>query len=385
MKLKLWALAAACVVTTLSGCSSNKESENLKPLPLVDFKSSVKVERVWSAKVGKGQDRRYTVFVPAVLDNAVYASDTEGNVFGFNVETGKRLWKQELDEPVSGAVGAGGGLVLVGTYEGKVIALDAATGELKWKAKASSEVLAPPQSNGSIVVASTIDARLFAYDALTGDPLWSHDHIAPILTLRTTAAPVISNTQVLSAFDNGQLLSFSASDGSVGWEVRVAQPKGRHDLEKLVDIDGTPVMDSAFIYTTSYRGAVMAIARGNGRVMWKRDASSYVRPAVADNVVYVATEDDRLIAYSAGNGGTQWENAEMLRRDLSAPGIMGDYVTAIDKKGYMHVLSRETGEFVARIKPSGDGFRSVPVSHKDGVILLSDDGVLSFYRAKSAK
>lgn len=384
MKLRLWALAAACVIA-LGGCSSNKESENLKPLPLVDFKSTVKVKKEWSVKVGKGQDRRYTVFTPAVLDGSVYASDTKGNVFGFDLETGKRIWKQALDEPVSGAVGAGGGLVLVGTYEGEVIALDAQTGEIKWKSKASSEVLAPPQSNGSIVAAATIDARLFAYDADTGKQLWSHDHIAPILTLRTTAAPVLTSTQVLSAFDNGQLLSFSASDGSVGWEVRVAQPKGRHDLEKMVDIDGTPVMDSAFIYTTSYRGAVMAIARGNGRVMWKRDASSYVRPAVYDGAVYVVTEDDRLVAYNAANGGTQWENADMLRRDLGAPGVIGDYVAAIDKKGYMHVLSRETGEFVARIKPSGDGFRSVPVSHDDGLILLSDDGVLSFYRTKPAK
>lgn len=384
MKFKLWALATACVLA-LGGCSSNKESENLKPLDLVDFKSSVKVERVWSAKVGKGQDRRYTVFVPAVLDGTVFASDTQGNVFAFNVETGKRLWKQELDEAVSGAVGAGGGLVLVGTYEGEVVALDAKTGELKWRAKASSEVLAPPQSDGSIVVASTIDARLFAFDALTGKQLWSHDHIAPVLTLRTTASPVISNTQVLSAFDNGQLLSFSTIDGSVGWEVRVAQPKGRHDLEKMVDIDGTPVVDSAFIYTTSYQGAVMAIARGTGRVIWKRDASSYVRPAFAHNTVYVATEDDRLIAYNSSNGGSKWENAEMLRRDLSAPGIMGDYITAIDKKGYMHVVDKEDGHFVARIKPSGDGFRSVPVSHKEGLILLSDDGVLSFYRAKPTK
>ncbi|ABD80699.1 outer membrane protein assembly factor BamB [Saccharophagus degradans] len=384
MKFKLWALATACVLA-LGGCSSNKESENLKPLELVKFKSTVKVERVWSAKVGKGQDRRYTVFVPAVLDDAVFASDTEGNIFAFNVETGKRLWKHELDEPVSGAVGAGGGLVLVGTYEGEVVALDAKTGDLKWRSKASSEVLAPPQSDGSIAVASTIDARLFAYDAITGKPLWSHDHIAPVLTLRTTAAPVISGTQVLSAFDNGQMLAFSASDGSVSWEVRVAQPKGRHDLEKMVDIDGTPVVDSAFVYTTSYQGAVMAIARGTGRVLWKRDASSYVRPAVAHNAVYVATEDDRLVAYNASNGGTVWENAEMLRRDLSAPGVMGDYITAIDKKGYMHVVDRENGQFVARIKPSGDGFRSVPVSYKDGLILLSDDGVLSFYKAKPAK
>lgn len=373
-------IALLCVVLLFTACASKEESEAVKPMDLVKFEKTVKLKKIWTSKAGKGQDRRYSLFVPAIVDGVVYAADVEGQVFAFNAEDGKRLWKIKLKRSVSGAISAHQGKVFLATYRGGVIALDAADGNLLWEAEASSEILAPPVSNGSVVSVNTIDGRVFTFDANTGEQLWTHDHPVPVLTLRGNAAPVVTENQVIVGFDNGQVVSLNAADGSLGWEVRVAQPRGSTDLERMVDIDGTPVLDDAFLYAGAYQGAVAAIARGTGRVMWKQDISAYQSLAVDNGNVYVVTEDDSVIAYNSATGSVEWRNDQLLRRNLGAPATIGDYLATIDEDGYMHVLSQTDGSFAARIKPSGDDFRSPLVSVNDILYVLADNGKLSAYR-----
>lgn len=373
-------IALLCVVLLFTACASKEESEAVKPMELVKFEKTVKLKKIWTSDAGKGQDRRYSLFVPAIVDGVVYAADVKGRVFAFNAENGKRLWKSKLKRSVSGAISAHDGKVFLATYRGGVVALDAADGNLLWEAEASSEILAPPISNGNVVSINTIDGRVFTFDANTGEQLWTHDHPVPVLTLRGNAAPVVTENQVIVGFDNGQIVSLNAADGSLGWEVRVAQPRGSTDLERMVDIDGTPVLDGAFLYAGAYQGAVAAIARGTGRVMWNQDISAYQSLAVDNGNVYVVTEDDSVIAYNSATGSVEWRNDQLLRRNLGAPATIGDYLATIDEKGYMHILSQTDGSFAARIKPPGDDFRSPLVSVNDTLYVLADNGKLSAYR-----
>ena len=68
-----------------------------------------------------------------VYGDQIYAADVEGLVVSMDRLTGKVNWKKKLDKPVSGAVGAGYGLVLIGTLRGEVLALDVSTGEERWR------------------------------------------------------------------------------------------------------------------------------------------------------------------------------------------------------------------------------------------------------------
>ncbi|MDP1164979.1 outer membrane protein assembly factor BamB family protein, partial [Klebsiella pneumoniae] len=84
--------------------------------------------------------------------------------------------KKDLELPVSGGVGVGYGLVLIGKLKGEVVALDSSTGEEKWRARVTSEVLAAPATNGDVVVVQTQDDRLIGLDASTGNQRWLYDN-----------------------------------------------------------------------------------------------------------------------------------------------------------------------------------------------------------------
>jgi outer membrane protein assembly factor BamB len=369
----------------VSGCAWFASEDVLKPAELVDFEPTVKLEKIWSTGVGAGQDNRYTRFVPAFSDGLVFVADHKGRVFALDQETGKKVWQRKTGLATSGAVGAGAGMVLLGTYSGEVVALQQEDGEELWRAKASTEVLAPPQTNGDVVVAQTIDGRVFAYDAATGARRWSYDHPVPTLTLRTTARPLLTDSQLFVGFDNGQLVSFNPENGVIRWDVRVGQPQGGSDLDRIVDVDASPLLADPLVYGAAYQGSVVAVSRGTGRLVWKQDVSTFHDMAHGNGKLYVVMDDSRVVAYVGSTGAVAWENEQMLRRGLGAPAAFGDYLAVIDDQDYMHVLSQEDGSFAQRLKPPGNGFRSPLKSVDDVLYVLSDNGKLTAYRVASEK
>ncbi|VUD66538.1 Outer membrane protein assembly factor BamB [Thalassocella blandensis] len=376
-------LVLLALFALLGACSSNKdkdEEERVAKLP--DYDKTIDIDRVWSRNAGSDKNRKYVEIVPAFADGVIYTADVKGRVFAFSADTGDRQWKVDTKFVFAGAVGAGNGLVLAGTSNGEVVALSAETGELLWSKEISSEVVAPPATNGSIVVAQTIDAKVFALDAKTGEVKWSYDHTAPVLSLRGTAAPIVTSTQVICAFDNGQVVSFSASDGSRTWEARAAQPKGKTDLERIVDIDGSPVVSGGFVYVSSYQGNLLALYRSQGKEIWRKAESSFYSPAVGIGRVFISTDRSRVVAFNSANGDVAWTNEQLLNREISAPIVFGDYVAVIDSDDYLHMFNVEDGSYVHRFKPKGDGFKAPMLYDNGRLFILSDDGKLSAYEVE---
>lgn len=371
-------------------CSSNKEKdakeireEAAKAAKLVKFKRTVKAKRLWKVGTGGGSAREFLRLVPAIVSDTIYVANEDGEVSAFDLTSGKKKWKTDTDTNTSGAIGAYHGTVALGTLDGTVVALNAANGEVIWTAKASSEILSAPAVNGSIVVVQTIDARVFAFDVKTGELRWSYDHIAPVLSLRGTSSPIFDDGQVLCAFDNGQLVSFSAIDGSRTWEARISQPKGKTDLERIVDIDGSPVVEGSLVYAGGYQGNIFALTKAQGSPVWKQEISTHNGLAIANGKVFTSTAKSRLIAYNSANGSVAWESDALLNRELGAPTVIGRYLAVIDGDDYLHILSQQDGSFVERVKPAGDGFHAPMITHLGKLYILSDDGKLSAYELSS--
>jgi outer membrane protein assembly factor BamB len=380
---QLMRFALAALVFGLCACS--KVDENLKPVSLEKFDASAVLKKRWSQSIGAGHDRFYNRFRVAVQGSQLFAADDKGGVFALNASNGKTLWKTQLNTSLGGAVGASPSSVLVGTLKGEVISLDAATGKERWRAKTSSSMVTPPQGTDSTVIALTNDNRLFAFDAVTGEQRWTYDHSMPILTYRTQATPVIVDDQVFVGFDNGQLLSFALADGQLRWSTRVAQPKGRTELDRMVDIDSTPIVDGPFVYAGSANGRLVSINRSTGRISWGQNLSTLFDIAKSGNQIFASGDDSHVFAFNASSGEPAWENKQLHRRNISAPGVLGDYVAVIDEEDYLHLLKQSDGSFAARIKPAGSSFHSPMLSLEDSIVLFGDDGTLSAYSLQPVK
>ena len=94
----------------------------LKPAELVDFRSEVTLRRLWGTSVGNGQGKKYQRLVPALADGTLFVAATNGDVVAFDSGDGDRRWRTDVDLELTGGVGVGGDLVLVGSSNGVVIA-----------------------------------------------------------------------------------------------------------------------------------------------------------------------------------------------------------------------------------------------------------------------
>ena len=262
--------------------------------------------------------------------------------------SGRQTWQVDAGETLSGGVGLGPNLVLVGTPKGYVLAYDQA-GKLLWKSKVSSEVLSVPRVANDIVVVRAGDSRIFGLNAADGTRKWIYERATPTLSLRSSAGVVIDSGVAYAGFAGGKLIALRVEDGKVIWEISVAQPKGSTEIERIADITSLPVVDGPLVYAVAYQGKIAAVDRATGRTAWSRDISSYTGINVGGARVYVSHATGSVYALEYSSGKTFWRQADLGYRNLSAPLPMGELVAVGDLQGYVHFLQNEDGAFAARL------------------------------------
>jgi len=360
MKKILRIVGAVTLISFLAGCSlfSKEEEVGPEPTPLVKFKAQADIENEWSASVGDGVGERYLKMTPAIDGKMIYAADANGVVAAFDRITGKRQWRISLKESLSGGVGAGYGLVLVGTSSGHLLALNKADGSQAWRVAVSSEILSAPQTNASTVVVQTQDEKIFGFEHATGAQRWQYESSAPTLSLRGTSTPVLTSELAILGLGNGQVIALNADNGAVLWKQRATVAQGRSEFERMTDVDGDLLLAGNALYVTSFQGFVVAFDVNTGRPIWRRELSSYQGPDEGLGNVYVSAADDELHAFTESDNELSWTQSALKYRKITAPVTFANYVAVADGEGYLHVMSQRDGSFVARKKIDGDGVRS---------------------------
>lgn len=316
------------------------------PGELAEITAKIQPKIVWSYKIGVSQDYD---FAPATENGAIYVASASGEIAKVDAATGKQAWRINTGEILSGGVGLGANLVLLGTPKGQVIAYDQ-SGKLLWKSKVSSEVLSVPRVDGDTVVVRCGDSRIFGINAADGARKWIYERATPALSLRSSAGVAVDSGAVYAGFAGGKLIALRADDGKVIWEVSVAQPKGATEIERIADITSLPVVDGPLVYAVAYQGKVAAIDRAAGRVAWSRDISSYTGLNSEEGRIYVSHSGGAIYALDYSTGKTYWRQGELLNRRLSAPLPMGGVIAFGDIQGYLHFLDREDGSFSGRLR-----------------------------------
>ena len=381
-------LAVFILALAAGGCSwfswvpgvggKDDEGDILKPAKLEPFTEEARVRQLWRASIGKGLGRKYLRLDPAVLADRVFAADGYGLVEARDRFTGKRIWRQEIAEGgqgggmfggiklfdrkdpsfVSGGVGVGEGFVLIGTTNGTLITLSATDGGEVWRAYVGSEILSRPVAGDDAVFVQTIDGRLLALEQADGTERWSFDNQVPVLTLRGSASPVFADDVVYAGFANGMLSAIRTDNGEPLWEHRVMLPEGRSELDRMVDVDGTPLLTGPILYAVSYQGRLKALRRTDGALAWQQEISSHLDLSSGYGQIYVVDETDVIIALDAQTAEEVWRQEGLYRRKLSSPVAFSNYVVVGDDEGHLHVLAQSDGRFMARRKLDGDGLRS---------------------------
>lgn len=370
-------------VSGISDYFSGGEDNADPPAVLTEFNPEVQVDVLWKSSTGVGANEQTVKLVPAIHSQKIITADREGLVQARHLGTGDKIWETETELHLSGGVGLGAETVILGSSNADVIALNSDTGEKLWSVKVSSEVLAIPTVAKHIVIVRTTDGTVTALNEQTGAKLWSYEHNVPALSIRGTGSPVIVGGKVIAGYDNGKLIALDLNNGKYAWETSIAIPKGRSEVERLVDLDVDPLEINEVVYIASYRGGVAAISASDGDVMWRNEnISSHSGLSNDFRYLYLSDSHGHVWQIDQRSGGSFWQQKDLHHRRLTAPATYQNYVVVGDFEGYVHWLSSTDGRLLGRVQVTESPIEAKPVVVDDMIYVYAKDGTVAALKIK---
>ncbi len=388
---KIFVFLSLIFLTSCSGLFDTGSDEMEK------ITSSFYIKPIWFRDVGEISSAAYHQLPVTIVDDVIYVAGARGRVTAINFSTGNKIWQIELNELLLSGPGYGENILLVTTKEAEVVALSADKGELLWRTQLVSEVIVSPLVYAENVFVQSIDGTLNSLNIKTGKKIWVQSRNVPPLSLRGTSQPVIVDDNIVAGFADGKLVSYDMVSGKMIWETTIAVPRGRTDLERIVDIDGVFKWSDGVIYAVSYHGRLVALSATDGQLIWAREMSSSVGVDLEKEQIYVTDSKGFVWALDRKTGATLWRQDKLEGRNVSVPLVTNESLVVTDYTGYVHWLAKDDGHFLDRRKIE-DFYRykdfdiseeyisdmdlkvTVPMKVKDNLLVMRDNaGTLAVF------
>ena len=208
--------------------------------------------------------------------------------------------KTNLSSPANTIANA----VILGSMKGDIIALDTKNGSTLWHSYAPSSLFAQPTLFDSFIYTHTHDGSVTSFDAIDGSKKWSVSNNIPEISLPSNSSPIVLNNTVMIGSEFGTVLGFTADEGDRTINIPIAIAKGSSPADKMVDISANPLLYGDYLIFASYQGAIVALDKDNGKMLWAKKSSIVNNIIINDNVIFTTQDDSTLKAFDVENGYT---------------------------------------------------------------------------------
>ena len=357
------------------------------------------VSQVWSAEFGKGSSKRNLLLAsPIVSGGKVFTQDVNGTVSAFDLERGRKLWKQKLkpqtlNENDNGLNGAGltadsEAVYALGGF-GSVFALDKASGNILWRKDLGTPLRTAPTVCGQKLLVQSLDNRLFALDIKDGNEIWKYNISAEDTVLAGNATPACSITEnlVVVGFSNGEIQAFNADIGYPAWSVPVIDNSQISLSTGINSIKAAPIIDGQDVYAIGNNDLLTKVDYRTGEVEWSRKIGGTNLPWLSGNYLFVLTNNNELVALNKDNGKLIWSLSLLSeyplkeRSDiyLSGPIMAGSELLVTASNGVLYKISPTDGAVLSRTELESNTPLS-PIVAEGYLIFTTDDAELKAYK-----
>ena len=236
----------------------------------------------------------------AAAENRIYVGTGYGQVLALDATTGKEIWRVSVAAPIHAPPTVAGGRIFVVTVENELNVLAADDGRKLWTHNGLPEPAglaggASPAVAGDVVVVPYSSGEIYALRIENGRPLWSDSLAAaqPVGAMSSLAdirgAPVIDRDRVLAISHSGLMVSIDLRTGDRIWEQDIG---GVH----------APWVAGDFIYVLSATSELACLTRADGRVRWAVGLPQWQNPAKKRDPIFWSgpiLAGDRLIVISS--------------------------------------------------------------------------------------
>lgn len=348
----------AVMSTAVVGCNRGIKPVVNDPVKLVQIAEPISVlQLVFSTDIGnkKASKKDPLDLQVGYVNGQIVTASRGGDLTGFN-SAGERLWSINVGDQITGGVAldALSQTAIISTRGGQVMAFDSVTGAKRWQKQLSGSVLTPALITNNRVILSANDGFLHGLSLQTGQSVWQFATQVPAISVRGSAAPTLldSKTALLATAD-GRLHAVTTDSGLPQWSRRVGVGTGSSEVERMSDVDGTPIVDKNQLFAISYSGQLLGIDLASRQVMFVNELASLKSLAVNNQQVIGTSLEGKVVAYNRSNGEVLWESEELAYRHLTNPVMIGNYIAVGDFDGMVHLFDPASGKIVSRVQTKG--------------------------------
>jgi outer membrane assembly lipoprotein YfgL len=312
-----------------------------------------------------------------VQGSSAAVADGKGEVVVLDVRTGQATWRASVAEALSAGVGFDGNRAAVVTRLHDLVALE--SGKVIWRTKLNASSHTAPLVAGGRVFVLGADRAVSAFDGASGRRLWTQQRPGEPLVLRQ-AGVLLAVGDTLVAGISGKLVGLNPSNGSIRWEAPVATPRGINDVERLVDLVGPAFRAGDEVCVRAFQAAVACTNAARGTLTWTKPSAGSVGLSGDNTQLYGTDEDGTVGAWRRSDGERVWSTQNLRFRGLSAPLALGAGLVVGDAQGYLHVLSKDSGDTLSRISLDGSALAGAPVLAANTLVVVTAKGLVAGLR-----
>jgi outer membrane protein assembly factor BamB len=206
---------------------------------------------------------------PLLIGDRLYVGDWNGDVWAFDANNGRKLWRRHIGGAVKGAIASAGGQLYVGSYDGHVYCLSRAGTQL-WRGSEQPGVYGqgnfystPAVAYGRVYIGST-DGKVYSFGATSGKLIWSHSTGGYVY-----ASPAVWNGIVFAGSYSGRFYALDAATGVERWSF--------HANDR---ISGSATVIGNVVYFATLKKRTYALDARTGKLLWSFPDGKYT-PVVA--------------------------------------------------------------------------------------------------------
>lgn len=328
--------------------------------------------RQWTLPTGSGE-LGSEFSNPVLVENSLIFGNQSVGLISLYPKLMRVRWTFPITGGVMSELLVDHGFVYFAGGDGFLYSVNVETGKVNWKYDIHNPGASRPTIAGGRLFVTTTDDTLYAFDAGTGKWLWHYRRRSqPFSTILGASSPLVDGSDVIAGLSDGYLVSVNVNDGSLKWERKI------HQGSKFTDVDAHPVLDRGILYVPSYDGALYALKRATGEVLWRFDAGGSKQVVVEDDTLFLPSTDGHIYRLQKNNAKVLWK-FELDKGTPTQIVVTDRHLVVGSSYQYVYTLDKKTGQGLFRYNVgSGSGFYGSPAYDPESarVYFLSGAGNL---------
>ena len=187
---------------------------------------------------------------------------------------------------------------------------------------------------------------------------------------------------MIAGFSSGELGAYRYENGQPVWQDQLSRTRITTTVGLLSDVDANPVIDQGRVYALGQGGRMVSLELVTGQRLWELNVAGIASPWVAGEWVWAVTDQGVLFAIARANGKVLWktqlrryrkEKSESGSVSWQGPVLAGGRLVLLSSEGELAEVDPATGA-VTRQTQVGSAFHLPPVVAGGTLYMLDDDG-----------